>query len=103
LEPGTACSARYFLLHCLNRSWLAVDAPADKEDNPRFVAVAKAWRDHEVAVPKVIAHAFERGFMLLEDFGDELLWPALHAHGLSEKDLADLYRQAITQLLHIQQ
>ena len=94
---------RYFRLHCFNHSWIAVDAPADKEDNPRFVAVAKAWRDQDVTVPKVIAHDFERGFMLLEDFGDQLLWPALHADGLSEKDLADLYGQAITQLLHIQQ
>src|SRR5690606_41620444 len=86
MVSGDASFRRYFRLHCFNHSWIAVDAPADKEDNPRFVAVAKAWRDHEVAVPKVIAHDFERGFMLLEDFGDQLLWPALHADGLSEKD-----------------
>ncbi|QQD24919.1 phosphotransferase [Venatoribacter cucullus] len=103
MVSGDASFRRYFRLHCLNHSWIAVDAPADKEDNPRFVAVAKAWRDQDVTVPKVIAHDFERGFMLLEDFGDQLLWPALHADGLSEKDLADLYGQAITQLLHIQQ
>lgn len=102
MVSGDASFRRYFRLHCLNHSWIAVDAPADKEDNPRFVAVAKAWRDQDVAVPKVIAHDFERGFMLLEDFGDQLLWPALHGDGLSEKDVAGLYEQAITQLLHIQ-
>ena len=102
MVSGDASFRRYFRLHYSNHSWIAVDAPADKEDNPRFVAVAKAWRDHGVAVPKVIAHDFERGFMLLEDFGDQLLWPALHAGGISEKDIASLYQQAITQLLHIQ-
>lgn len=102
MVSGDASFRRYFRLHCLNHSWIAVDAPADKEDNPRFVAVAKAWRDQDVAVPKVIAHDFDRGFMLLEDFGDLLLWPALHRDGISHSEVAGLYEQAITQLLHIQ-
>lgn len=102
MVSGDASFRRYFRLHYLNHSWIAVDAPADKEDNPRFVAIARAWYNHNVAVPKVIAHDFERGFMLLEDFGDQLLWPALHAPATERAQVIALYEQAITQLLHIQ-
>lgn len=102
MVSGDASFRRYFRLHYRNLSWIAVDAPADKEDNPRFVRIARAWRDHDVAVPKVIAHDFDQGFMLLEDFGDQLLWPALHADDISVRDVTALYEQAIDQLLHIQ-
>ena len=100
-------------------SWIAVDAPADKEDNPRFVRIARQWRKAGVQVPEVLAEDFQQGFMLLQDFGDQLLWPALHpaepltepeASSPSENAPADdqqrvknLYRQAIEQLLCIQQ
>src|SRR5690554_6696532 len=64
---------RYFRLHYLGRSWIAVDAPADKEDNPKFVKIAQAWYQQGISVPKVITYDFEQGFMLLEDFGSTLL------------------------------
>ncbi|MAK90309.1 MAG: aminoglycoside phosphotransferase [Oceanospirillaceae bacterium] len=102
MVSGDASFRRYFRLQHKDFSWIAVDAPADKEDNPRFVAIAKAWRDHEVAVPRVIDYDFERGFMLLEDFGDRLLWPALHRDDITLSEVSDYYRQAIRQLLHIQ-
>lgn len=104
---GDASFRRYFrLLHSdaegHELSWILVDAPADKEDNPRFVRIAQAWHQHQVAVPQVLAHDFERGFMLLEDFGDALLWPALHADGNDMTTVTQLYSQSIDQLLAIQ-
>lgn len=103
MVSGDASFRRYFRLHCLNHTWIAVDAPADKEDNPRFVKVARAWYEQGVTVPKVIAHDFDKGFMLLEDFGNQLLWPALHADGVSKEEILNLYKLAIDQLLHIQE
>lgn len=100
IVSGDASFRRYFRIHEFGKSWIAVDSPADKEDNPRFVRIAKAWHSQGVAVPNVIAADFERGFMLLEDFGNELLWAHLHDH--SDKDIANLYRQAIDTLLGIQ-
>lgn len=102
MVSGDASFRRYFRLHYLDHSWIAVDAPPDKEDNPRFVAVARSWYQHHVAVPRVIAFDFDRGFLLQEDFGDQLLWAALHEPDLSQEGVAELYRQAITELLHIQ-
>lgn len=99
---GDASFRRYFRLHYLGRSWIAVDAPADKEDNPKFVKIAQAWYQQGISVPKVIAYDFEQGFMLLEDFGSTLLWEPLHAEGVSQQQLGGLYRQAIDLLLQIQ-
>jgi hypothetical protein len=104
---GDASFRRYFRLNfCQDQqysSWIAVDAPADKEDNPRFVRIARHWHQHDIAVPEVIAHNFDQGFMLLQDFGDDMLWPALHQQGSSTEHIQQLYRQAIDQLITIQQ
>lgn len=104
---GDASFRRYFRLNfCQDEqhlSWIAVDAPADKEDNPRFVRIARHWHQHNIAVPEVIAHDFDQGFMLLQDFGDAMLWPALHQQGSSTEQIQQLYRQAIDQLIAIQQ
>ena len=99
---GDASFRRYFRLCYLNRSWIAVDAPADKEDNPKFINIAKAWYQQGVPVPKVIAQDYLQGFMLLEDFGSTLLWEPLHAEDVSPQQVNGLYQQALDQLLEIQ-
>lgn len=102
IVSGDASFRRYFRLRHNQSSWIAVDAPADKEDNPRFLRIARAWYDQGVAVPRVIGEDIEQGFMLLEDLGDQLLWPALH-DSASQEQVKNLYSQAIDQLMHIQQ
>jgi len=102
IVSGDASFRRYFRLRGLGRSWILVDAPPEKEDNPRFIAIAKEWLAHQVAVPQVIAADIEQGFMLLEDFGDQLLWAALHRQDVKESDILSLYRLAIDQLVHLQ-
>ncbi|TNC91442.1 MAG: hypothetical protein CSH36_09635 [Thalassolituus sp.] len=99
---GDASFRRYFRLRHQDRHWICVDAPADKEDNPRFVRIAQAWRSGGVHVPEVLATDYAQGFMLLEDFGDCLLWPALHADESSEATVAELYQRAIQELFSIQ-
>lgn len=99
---GDASFRRYFRLFYLGGSWIAVDAPADKENNPKFVNIAQAWYQQGIAVPRVIAHDFLQGFMLLEDFGSTLLWDPLHAEGVSTQSIEGLYKQAIDLLLDIQ-
>lgn len=99
---GDASFRRYFRLCYLGRSWIAVDAPADKEDNPKFVNIAQAWYQQGIAVPRVIAYDYLQGFMLLEDFGSTLLWESLHAEGITAQGVEGLYKQAIDQLLEIQ-
>lgn len=102
MVSGDASFRRYFRLTLAGQSWICVDAPADKEDNPAFVRIASQWRASGVSVPAVLAQDFELGFMLLEDFGDRLLWPALHDSTATDETRAALYRQAIDELLLIQ-
>ncbi len=102
MVSGDASFRRYFRLTMAADSWICVDAPADKEDNPAFVNIARAWRAEGVHVPEVIAYDFDAGFMLLEDFGDQLLWPALHAPDSNDERRHQLYKKAIDELLNIQ-
>ncbi|MDF1763231.1 MAG: phosphotransferase [Oleibacter sp.] len=99
MVSGDASFRRYFRIFDDEKHWIAVDAPADKENNPQFVGIANQWRQHGVAVPEVLAYDFEQGFMLLEDFGDAILWPALHQPNLSLKHVQEIYRPAVDELL----
>lgn len=93
---GDASFRRYFRQAVIGGSFIAVDAPPDKEDNPVFVEIALAWYKQGIAVPKVIKADFEQGFMLLGDMGDQLLLPLL-----TEESADDLYEQAMDSLIHI--
>ena len=74
---GDASSRRYFRLPLAGRSFIAVDAPPATEKNAAFVAVRELLGGSGVRVPQIIDVDSERGFLLLEDFGDRLLLPAL--------------------------
>ena len=92
---------RYFRLTGADSSWICVDAPPEKEDNPKFIAIARSWSEQGVHVPAVLSEDIDQGFMLLEDFGDQLLWPALH-DGADHERVLSLYKQSIDELIRIQ-
>lgn len=94
---GDASFRRYFRQALTTGSSLiAVDAPSEKENSRPFVAIAQALHAHGVCVPEVLAADFDRGFMLLEDFGDSLLRPAL-----TDLSVDELYGQAMKTLEHL--
>ena len=64
---------RYWRAETRDGSAVLMDAPPDKEDVGRFVAVANYLRSIGFSAPKVLATDFEQGFVLLEDLGDEKL------------------------------
>lgn len=64
-----------------------------------FVAVAKALRRAGLAAPEIIAGDFERGFLLIEDFGDAV-FTRLAASGT---DMLEPYRLAVDALLRLRQ
>lgn len=67
------------------------------EDVRPFVAVAGALRQLRLSTPKIFHHDFGNGFLLLEDFGDNLFAHAL-ARGYG---FVDLYGRAVDVLAHI--
>ncbi len=76
--------------------WLAVDAPPQTEDSRQFVALARYLSEHKVNTPKILAADEAAGFLLVEDFGDELL----HRQ-LTPTTVNTLYREAFASLISL--
>ena len=104
MVSGDASFRRYFRLELTDRSLIAVDAPPEHEDNPRFIKVCELLRAAGVHAPEVLARDLEQGFLLLEDLGDALYLDALLlAQQQQEFDKADeLYKSAIDALIQFQ-
>ena len=95
---GDASFRSYFRFGDASKSYVAVNSPPDKEKNIEFVTLAKLMGDGGVKVPSVIYFDEMMGFMLLDDFGDTLLLPAL-----TTDTADDCYRHVVKSLLDIQQ
>jgi aminoglycoside/choline kinase family phosphotransferase len=79
------------------RTFIAMDAPPDKEDCAPFVRVARLLRAAEVNAPEVIAEDLAQGFLLLTDLGDRTYLDALQSG-----NPAELFRDATDALLRWQ-
>ncbi len=86
---------RYFRYQDPSRL-LAVDAPPTTEDTRQFLAIARLLEQQGVRSPRIAAADITEGFLLVEDFGDRLLFRDLNP------DNADaLYQQALDTLLQL--
>ncbi len=95
---GDASFRRYFRAHTSNKSsFIVVDAPPEHEDCESFVAIAKSWKGQGVRTPEIHSVDLSRGYMLLEDFGDSLLYS-----GLNGKSVQGLYNSAFEALHKLQ-
>ncbi|WP_241505941.1 aminoglycoside phosphotransferase family protein [Parahaliea mediterranea] len=82
---GDASNRRYFRLHAGvaegaakgAASVIVLDAPPATEKNAAFLAVRQLLADGGVRVPGLLAADLERGFLLLEDLGAQMLLPLL--------------------------
>ncbi|HIG40107.1 MAG TPA: aminoglycoside phosphotransferase [Gammaproteobacteria bacterium] len=87
---------RYFRGQAASGSYIFVDAPPEKEDNPTFVQIARLLGDNGLNAPRVYDVDFSAGYMMLSDLGDELYLDALQT-GDKERT-AGLYSAALTTL-----
>jgi aminoglycoside/choline kinase family phosphotransferase len=101
---GDASFRRYFRGFTATASVVLVDAPPDKENSQPFIDVDRRLLAAGVRVPRVIATDLAQGFMALEDFGNDLLWPALEQQRLAGDYFAalTLYQRCFDELLLIQ-
>ncbi|MCC6211151.1 MAG: phosphotransferase [Burkholderiales bacterium] len=79
------------------RSFIAMDAPPDKEDCRPFLHVAGLLRAAGLNAPEVLAQDAARGFLLLTDLGTRTYLDAL-----DDASAADLFRDATDALLRWQ-
>ncbi|MFT7560610.1 MAG: aminoglycoside/choline kinase family phosphotransferase [Flavobacteriales bacterium] len=77
---------------------LAVYAPVDTEDSKQFCLIAKYLRENGIRAPRVFAQDYSQGFMLIEDFGRQMLLPALDHNSVD-----GYYGEALNVLLRLQQ
>ncbi len=106
IVSGDASHRRYFRARpAAATTYIAVDAPPQLEDSRPFVEVARLLRAASLRAPEPHAADLEQGYMLLEDFGDQLYLPSLlRARESGDFETADrLYRGAIDSLLDMQQ
>lgn len=95
---GDASFRRYFRISLNDgRSLIAMDAPPEKEDCAPFVEVTGRLAGSGVHVPQIQAQDLEKGFLLLEDLGEQL-----YLDVLDEQCVETLYRDAIDALLRFQ-
>ena len=92
---GDAGFRRYYRLNT-DPSLIAVNSPPLKEKNPAYVKLSLFFQAHGIRTPKIHAVNFDRGYMLLEDFGDRLF-----QHQLDSTNQPQLYDRAESRLLEI--
>ena len=80
-----------------DRAAVLMDAPPEHEDITPFVRVAKYLTQHGFSAPRIIFEDEKRGFLLLEDLGDQTYTRELAAGG----DEAMLYELAIDTLAQL--
>jgi len=95
-EPASqdASFRRYFRVRVDDQSFIVMDAPPEHEDCRPFVRVAVLMADAGVHVPRVIAHDYEHGFLLLSDLGT-----TSYLQALTQDNADDLFRAAVNTLV----
>jgi aminoglycoside/choline kinase family phosphotransferase len=86
-DAGFRC---YYRFSHQGKSFIAVDAPVDKSDNPAFMFMQKLLSQQDILVPEIIAVDLSLGFFCLSDFGNVLL-----SETLTLDNMSNVYQQAI--------
>lgn len=81
---GDASFRRYYRLHCADSSMIIMDAPPEKEALESFIFVAEVLNQAQIHTPEIIAKNYEQGFLLLSDFGDQLLLNLLNDNTVNQ-------------------
>jgi hypothetical protein len=99
LAPASADASfrRYFRVRAGERSYIAMDAPPEKEDCRPYLHVAALFGAAGVHVPRVLEQDLAQGFLLLTD-----LESTTYLEALNDATAPALYRDAVAALVKIQ-
>lgn len=90
---GDASFRRYYRVKTDAVTYIAMDAPKETENCESFIAIANALRQLSLNTPQIIAQNKEQGFLLLSDFGDDILLKIFN-----KDNAAQLYQLALNNL-----
>lgn len=94
--PGDASFRRYFRVKQNKGTWIAMDAPPERENSAPFVAVSRALQPLGLLVPEVIKADLNFGFLLITDFGDRQFLKEVNSNNAER-----LYSSALDALLRL--
>ncbi len=97
---GDASFRRYERVHMDGKQAVLMDAPPPQEDVRPFIRAGEALQALALSAPRILHADVEKGFLLLEDLGDDLYSRVLREN--PEPEL-ELYREAsrvLEQLYH---
>ncbi|MDQ1363329.1 MAG: Phosphotransferase [Pseudomonadota bacterium] len=99
IAPASADASfrRYFRVTTTQQTWVAMDAPPDKENCEPFVHVAQMIEAAGVQAPHIYQRSQEQGFMLLSDLGS-----IPYLSKLDNNSADQLYHDAINSLIKMQ-
>ncbi len=90
----------YWRTASADRSWIVMDAPPGKEDIVPWLDIGARLAAAGLHTPQVHAVDHAQGFILMEDLGDALYLPALHA-GDADALYGDALRTMLTMHAHV--
>ncbi len=98
---GDASNRRYFRLAKGGESAIFMDAPAEKgEDAGAFRRIAEHLIAHGFSAPRILAADEARGFLLVEDLGDDLFARVCERQPARESELYAAATDALAALGH---
>ena len=99
LVAADASFRRYFRVTAADgRNTVLMDAPPPREDPKPFIDIARYLVGHDFRAPQIFAQDFDRGLVLIEDFGDLQMRQHLDA---APQDADGIYRKAIDALVRL--
>ncbi len=98
VASADASFRRYFRIKHHHKTFVAMDAPPDKEDTQTFIDVTQRLLASGVHAPQIIAKQTELGFLMLEDLGT-----VPYQNVLNTNSADDLYTDALQTLITLQQ
>lgn len=93
---GDASFRRYYRVIKQNQSFVLMDSKPDLENVYSYIAIGEEFKSKNIKVPAIYGADLERGFLLIEDFGDKTLLNELTALNVS-----NLYNKCMDTLLKI--
>ena len=99
IEPASndASFRCYYRINTNKKSFIAMDAPPDKEDISSFLAIGEKLHQDDIRVTNLYEINSSLGFILMEDFGK-----TTYGDALTLKNSDELYKNALSTLVTIQ-
>ena len=69
--PNEASTRRFWRCRAGSHSFVLMHSPPQTENNQQFVTLSDVFRRQGVPVPKVLHHEVDRGYLIIEDVGQE--------------------------------